>query len=360
MLLKKIAVILIYGMLFAAFGFFYLRPKTSVLKLHDGILSYRTLSLSNLNSTSNSMKRESIAAKKVNFDSSAKSNTDVIDPVKLGPVLKSGVIEDDAESTRKYYLHDEKESEDQFWSAVRIGRESEIENSNGNVRKILGIDAKSKTRPLRRKNTGVRPKIRNLLQNHRSKKKSPRRDRRRSIMRKVNVRARRKMRYRPYHGPHGANSHSLIGVSSIGKKNKKGKDRERHIDLFGSILKKSPAAARNALSVKFHRRMTTRPASDLANKKAYLHYELSGKWPETCKCKLAKGLDRGICYYYVDKFLRSCKSELCAKNFICVVGGERTGTTCIRKKRTRRVVSDGEGTCRTVIVDEFTYIPYSR
>jgi len=90
-----------------------------------------------------------------------------------------------------------------------------------------------------------------------------------------------------------------------------------------------------------------------------LQYEYTNKFPASCPCAIAKGMNNGICWRFLDSTKTSCKKYNCIKSYVCVVG-EKTKLTCMRKENTRRIVSTGDGNCRSENFKSFQYIPYSR
>lgn len=89
-----------------------------------------------------------------------------------------------------------------------------------------------------------------------------------------------------------------------------------------------------------------------------LHYEYTSEYPASCSCAVAKGMHTGICWYFLDSSKTSCKKRTCSKSYVCVVG-ETTNLTCMRKENTHRIVSNGDGSCRTEKTHSYQYIPYS-
>lgn len=103
------------------------------------------------------------------------------------------------------------------------------------------------------------------------------------------------------------------------------------------------------------------PPSDASNK---LHLEYTTSYPKTCACKLAYGLNNGICYETmgatnINGNVRACKKRTCKASYVCVVG-MTTRITCIRKKkRSKRAVPSREGFCHMEDVESYSYVPYA-
>lgn len=91
-----------------------------------------------------------------------------------------------------------------------------------------------------------------------------------------------------------------------------------------------------------------------------MHYEFTSVYPPTCPCVLGTGLAPTECWYYTDDSRTSCQSRQCHKSWVCVAGGENTGTTCRRKKTFTKTVRNEDGlTCTTKDHIAYSYEPYS-
>lgn len=91
-----------------------------------------------------------------------------------------------------------------------------------------------------------------------------------------------------------------------------------------------------------------------------MHYEYTSVYPPTCPCMMGTGLKPVDCWYYTDKTNSKCEARQCKQSWVCVVGGETTGTTCMRKKSFTKIVpNEGTDTCTTKDHITYSYVPYS-
>ncbi len=361
--LKKFAYVLISFAVFFTSGFFYLRSSSTVSRLEHDIAISTEISQSDFGSALHLLSTNPIVLKDANLDSSVKSSAYTANSKQSGSWQKTERISED-EFASKYYFRNEKASKNHPWSAFRL--ENGLESSIGNAREILEPVDVPKTKSKGHQNLVLHPGMKRLAKDSRSFKFVSHVKTDSKALKKKPSRARRKMRHRPYHGPQLEHPHTLSGRSESEKKKagkshveKNGNPDERKVDLLGMIPKKTSVVLRHPRADDLRTKVAIRQRLELSTKRGQLHYELSNNWPQTCECKLARGLEKGTCYYYLDESMTSCKRRLCAWSFLCVVSGEKTGTTCFRKKVTRRVISNGGGTCRTAVVDQYKYIPYS-
>ncbi len=104
----------------------------------------------------------------------------------------------------------------------------------------------------------------------------------------------------------------------------------------------------------------TRPNANANNKadKGKLHIEYTSYYPETCKCKLGKGLHNGVCYKFTSLTTKRCTKRKCKPSYICI-DGATSGTTCVRKIVKSMILPNGDGTCSKKHVTFYTYVPYT-
>ena len=101
-----------------------------------------------------------------------------------------------------------------------------------------------------------------------------------------------------------------------------------------------------------------KPESKPEVPKPKLHMEYTMKYPNHCKCILQKGTNNGICYEYTTG--KKCKGRKCKPSYVCIDGkAPPNAVTCMRKKNTKQIVSNGDGTCKTKSVSAYAYKPYT-
>lgn len=79
----------------------------------------------------------------------------------------------------------------------------------------------------------------------------------------------------------------------------------------------------------------------------------------TCPCVRITRLRKGTCYDFFSYEKRYCRPRPCRAQFVCV---EQSASRrqCIRKKVVKRIVSNGDGTCRYANESgRFYYVPYA-
>ena len=107
-------------------------------------------------------------------------------------------------------------------------------------------------------------------------------------------------------------------------------------------------------------RVLSKPGTKLASSNT-MHTAVrlsTTKYPETCACALDKGPQNGVCYDFTVR--KYCKARPCQPSYVCIEGyAPEYAATCMRKKNTQRVVSNGDGTCRVDYTATFTYVPYA-
>lgn len=101
---------------------------------------------------------------------------------------------------------------------------------------------------------------------------------------------------------------------------------------------------------------TTKP--DMSVPKPKLHIEYTTKYPTNCPCMLSKGQNNGVCYEFTSG--KKCKGRPCKPSYICIDGpAPNNAVRCMRKKNTKQVASNGDGTCKIKHVVSYGYAPYS-
>ena len=90
----------------------------------------------------------------------------------------------------------------------------------------------------------------------------------------------------------------------------------------------------------------------------HLHEVYTVQYPESCACKVGKGLNPGTCYRFLPSSTSQCAPKRCKPSYICVIG-MKTDFTCIRKVITSKISSNGDGTCKKIPTHNFAYVPYS-
>lgn len=80
--------------------------------------------------------------------------------------------------------------------------------------------------------------------------------------------------------------------------------------------------------------------------------------PYYCTCRIVRSSFFGACYFYTDLRARVCASRKCAPTYGCVGRKVKTGVTCIRRKKTKRIIHSGWNRCKTVDINEYFYVPY--
>ena len=82
--------------------------------------------------------------------------------------------------------------------------------------------------------------------------------------------------------------------------------------------------------------------------------------PMSCNCGIDRSSGIGKCYYFLDETKLYCRRRECKPKFICITKDDnRPSLTCIRKKKTRRIVRTGAGICREVEWQSYMYVPYT-
>lgn len=134
---------------------------------------------------------------------------------------------------------------------------------------------------------------------------------------------------------------------------------ENQITVNKSVQKLNPVSRRTKIST------VSRPVDDVLNfqtrrgaENGHLHEIYTVQYPESCPCQIGKGLSPGTCYRFLPGSSTQCSPGKCKPSFICAIG-MATGITCIRKVITRRILSNGDGTCKMTSMRSFVYVPYS-
>ncbi len=97
------------------------------------------------------------------------------------------------------------------------------------------------------------------------------------------------------------------------------------------------------------------------NKKAlgHKHYVVTTVYPTACRCTQSKGLHEGTCYLFTNREYGYCRTRVCNREFVCVTEGP-ADFTCMRKKITKRIVPNGDGTtCSVKPATGYRYVPYA-
>lgn len=103
---------------------------------------------------------------------------------------------------------------------------------------------------------------------------------------------------------------------------------------------------------------TPKPEPKSEVPKPKLHMEYTMKYPTDCKCVLQTGTNNGVCYEYTTG--KKCKGRKCKPSHVCIDGkAPPNAVTCMRKKNTKQIVSNGDGTCKTKEISAYAYKPYS-
>ena len=82
------------------------------------------------------------------------------------------------------------------------------------------------------------------------------------------------------------------------------------------------------------------------------------KYHSNCKCILQKGNNDKICYEPTAG--NKCKGHKCKLSYLCIDRKAPPNTvTYTYKKKTKQIISNGDGTCKTKTVSAYAYKPYS-
>lgn len=90
----------------------------------------------------------------------------------------------------------------------------------------------------------------------------------------------------------------------------------------------------------------------------HMHLEYTTKYPTSCACILGTSTPAGVCLEYTVG--NKCKARKCKRSYVCIDGvAPKHAIRCLRKKNTKKIVSNNDGTCATKSITAYTYVPYT-